>query len=171
MTPEKDTPLKPSEEFSPNILQTRALWNFLWIFLTILAVETLGFVLIRVNIAAWQGIIVIDLGAVFFLILGALTLGYLYYTRYVKRVIIFGDKRFSISVGKNLYQYEWKNFRMVALAIARGTAGVKGFLIRIYQGDLESEYVDLPIYRFSKKINAFDLRSQIDEKISSVGGK
>ncbi|MFW9778458.1 MAG: hypothetical protein ACFFE8_06340 [Candidatus Heimdallarchaeota archaeon] len=157
-------------EISPSVLKTRGTWNIIWIVLTILAIETLGFVLIRVNVAqsAGETIIVIDLFTPIILIFGALTLGYLYYTRYVRRSLTLGDEIITFVIGKKTHEYRWRDFSMVSLAISTGTVGVKGFLIRLYEEDIKGEYIDLPIYRFSKDIDVFDLRRQIAKKLETI---
>lgn len=162
---EKDPP-----DFSPSILRTRGVWTFLWIFLTILAVETLGFLLIRVNIAQSAGevFIAIDLFTPFVLVFGALTLGYLYYSRYTRRILILGAETVTLKIGKKTYEYKWRDFSIVSLSIATSTVGVKGYLIRLYEVDIKGEYIDLPVYRFSKDFDVFDLRKQIATKLKTI---
>ncbi len=158
------------QESFPIIMESRRGFIIILIFLTILAVEVFGFFLIRSSIAQSVGepMIIIDIPSVIVLIVGAFSLTYLYYTRYVKRVITLGQDNFSLKVGTRLFEYEWKDFALVALSVATAAAGIKGFSIRIYEDDLEGEYVELPIYRFPKSIDVFDLRSQIEEKIRST---
>ncbi len=155
------------EESFPIIMESRRGFTIILIFLTILAIEVFGFFLIRSSIAQSVGepMIIIDIPSVIVLIVGAFTITYLYYTRYIKRVITLGKDNFSLKVGKRLFEYKWEDFSLVALSVATSAAGIKGFSIRIYEDDLEGEYVELPIYRFSKSIDVFDIRNQIEEKI------
>ncbi len=173
----------------PIMIKTKAGLTIFIIFLTTIAIETIGFVLIRLSIAQVLGeiLIAIDLGSVIVLFIGGLTLTYLYYTRYVRREIILGKNNFSLKVGKRLFEYKWSEFSLVALSIATSAIGIKGFSIRIYADDLEGEYVELPIYRFPKRpqkvifsdpltifdssgelIDVFDLRKKISNKIRSI---
>jgi hypothetical protein len=137
-------------------------------FFMVLAIETIGFFTIRSSIAQSLGqtLVVIDLGSVIVLFLGAATLAYLYYTRYVKRQIIFRNDTFTLMVGKRKFEYNWDEFSFVALSIASSHIGAKGFSIRIYTDDLEGEYVELPMYRFTKQIDIFELRQKINEKVN-----
>jgi hypothetical protein len=136
-------------------------------FLLILAVETIGFFIIRSTIAQSMGqaLIVIDLGSIIVLFLGAGTLSYLYITRYVRREILFLDKTVTLKIGKREYEYQWDEFSLVALSTASASYGPKGYCIRLFIDDLEGEYVELPIYRFSKSVDAFDIRDKIEEKV------
>ncbi|MFX1285989.1 MAG: hypothetical protein ACFFB5_20265 [Promethearchaeota archaeon] len=158
------------QELFPIIIESRRGLTLILIFIIILAIEVFGFFLIRSVVAQSVGeqIIIIDVPSVIVLIIGAFTLTYLYYTHYVKRVITLGQDSFSLKVGKRLYEYKWNEFSFVALSVATSAAGIKGFTIRIYQTDLEGDYVELPIYRFTKSVDVFDLRNQIEEKIRNT---
>ena len=184
----QDTTSTKQEPF-PITIKTKAGLTIFIIFLTVIAIEAIGFVLVRLSIAQALGeiLIAIDLGSVIVLFIGALTLTYLYYTRYVQREIILGQNNFSLKVGKRLFEYKWNEFSLVALSIATATVGIKGFSIRIYEDDLEGEYVELPIYRFPKQtqklifsdpstiidsagkiMSVFDLRKKISDKVRSI---
>lgn len=157
----------PSTDAESNVLTAAGRSTFLLSFLTILAVETFGFFTLRSTIAQslGQSLIVIDLGSIIVLFLGAGTLSYLYYTRYVRRQLIFTNNSVCLRIGKRDFEYKWKEFKIVALSIASSHVGAKGFSIRIYPEELEGEYVELPIYKFSKDIDVFELRANIEQKI------
>ncbi|MFW9905510.1 MAG: hypothetical protein ACFFFH_14305 [Candidatus Thorarchaeota archaeon] len=150
----------------PIVIQSKAGFTLIMIFLTILAIEFLGFIFLRLSIAQTFGelLIIIDIPSVIVLLIGAVTLTYLYYTRYVRRVLTLDHINFSLKVGKRLYEYEWSDFSIVALSIATAAAGVKGYTIRLYK-NVDGEYVELPIYRFPKTINVFNLRDLIEKKV------
>ncbi|UCG01174.1 MAG: hypothetical protein JSW11_16340 [Candidatus Heimdallarchaeota archaeon] len=93
-------------------------------------------------------------------------MSYLYFTRYVKRTLVLKPDGFVLTVGKRSFEYSWSDFSVVSLSVSYSHYGAKGFMIKLYEEDLEGDYVDLPIYRFSsKEIDVFDLRNQIEQKI------
>lgn len=156
------------QEFSPTTLTTRPLFTLIFIFVIVLAIELLGFTVIRLSIAQALGEvnIAIDLGSVIAILLGAITITYLYYTRYAKRILIVEKDGFTLFIGKRSYDYTWEDFSLVALSMSYSATGIRGFIIRLFESDLEGEYVDLPVYRFPQKdFDVFDLRSQINEYV------
>ena len=90
---------------------------------------------------------------------------YWYYSRYVSRTLTFTEAGFTIRVGKRFFEYPWKEFSIVALSMASSATGTKGHVIRLYVSDLDGEYVDLPMYRFTKIIDTFELREQIEATV------
>ncbi|MFW9997170.1 MAG: hypothetical protein ACFFD4_34320 [Candidatus Odinarchaeota archaeon] len=163
-----DTKADVSFQEDPLTLKSRALFPMLFAFVIILAVEILGFTTLRLQIARALGeaMIAVDFGSVAVMIFGALSISYYYYTRYAKRELILSKEGFTLKVGhKNVYEYTWSEFSLVALSLSYSATGTRGYLIRLFENDLEGEYVDLPLYRFSKKPNVFDLRSQIVEMV------
>ena len=160
----------PTKDSETVILTAANKSTLLLSFFLILTVETIGFFVIRSNIAQAMGqeLVVIDLGSIIVLFLGAGTLAYLYYTRYVRRQIILNNKSFCLKVGKRQFDYQWNEFKLVALSIASSHIGAKGFSIRVYTDDLEGEYVELPVYKFSKQVDIFELRTNIEEKIRNI---
>ena len=160
-------PIKDSES---RIFRTSEKSTLLLSFLLVLTVETIGFFIIRSNIAIAMGqaLIVIDLGSVIVLLFGAATLTYLYYTRYVRRELIFENKSFILKIGKRSFKYNWNEFKIVALSISSSHVGPKGFCIRLYINDLEGEYVEIPVYRFSKDIDPFSFRNEVHDKIKMI---
>ncbi|MHA1994545.1 MAG: hypothetical protein ACW97Z_08405 [Candidatus Hodarchaeales archaeon] len=157
----------PSSGSDSASLRTYGKMTLILAFLLVLAIETMGFFMIRSTIAQAMGqaLIVIDLGSVIVLFLGAGTLTYFYYTRYVRREILFEAKSFTLKIGKREFSYEWDEFSLVTLSTASATYGPKGFSIRLYTDDLEGEYVELPMYRFTKGVDVFDLRTMIEDKV------
>lgn len=147
--------------------QTKHRFQMIFIFAIVLMFESLSAVVLLLLLTNIFGelILVIDLPSIVLLIIGAITITYYYITRYVKRVLILEPKGFCLKVGKRSFEYLWSDFSLVALSVAYSYYGAKGFVIKLYHDDLEGDYVDLPIYRFPKTINVFDLRNQIEEKI------
>lgn len=158
------------EEIFPIIHKTKGYFSIIMIFLIIFALEILGFTSLRYQIAQIFGeeYIVIDIFSVIVQIMGAITLSYLYYTRYLKRELVFDKNTIIFKIGKRKYEYKWDEFSFVSLSIASSHIGAKGFSIRLYESDLEGEYVDLPVYRFPTITDIFDLRIKIDRKIKSL---
>ncbi|MHA2173973.1 MAG: hypothetical protein ACXACP_04235 [Candidatus Hodarchaeales archaeon] len=101
------------------------------------------------------------------LLFGAIVVTYYYHTRYVRRKLIITPEGCTLSVGTRLFEYKWSEFSIVALSVSYSTYGPKGYIIKLFEDDLEGEYIDLPIYRFSKSIDIFDLRSYIEKKVRS----
>ena len=99
-------------------LETSEKSTLLLSFFLVLAIETIGFFIIRSSIAKslGQSLIVIDLGSIIVLFLGAATLSYLYYTRYVKRKIILQKDSFVLMVGKRKFEYNWNEFSFIGTA-------------------------------------------------------
>jgi hypothetical protein len=152
---------------------TKASYSLILTFLIIFASEILGFTILRYQIAQALGeaYVVIDIFSILAQIIGALSLTYLYYTRYVKRVLILDKDKVTLKIGKRKYEYSWDEFSFVSLSIASSHIGAKGHSIRLYENDLDGEYVDLPVYRFPTIIDIFDLREKINKKIQSVSKK
>ena len=150
------------------ILETKGRLAKLFIFLIALTLETLGFFVMRLSIARGLGqeYIAVDILTMIVLVIGAFSVAYWYYTRYVKRRIIFGEKKFQLDIGKHSYQYDWSDFSLVALTVSPSHAGIKGYMIRVYEKDLDSEYVDIPLYRFPLgDLTHFKIREMIEEAV------
>jgi hypothetical protein len=164
--------LSKHQESLPDVIKTKGVFTIILVFLAFSSALLLGFVVFRLILAQALGeiIIIVDLGSVIVLIIGALTLTYLYYTRYVKREIVFTKSNFTLKVGKRIFEYKWKEFSIVALSIAVTTSGIKGFTIRLYNTDLEGDYVELPLYRFPKSIDVFTIRNLVEIKINESRG-
>ncbi|WP_455143046.1 hypothetical protein [Candidatus Hodarchaeum mangrovi] len=161
----KDDSLVNQEEIIK--LSTRIGFSILLVYGIILLLESIFFLATGSLITQLTGspLIPINIVTIAFLLLGAVGFTYYYHTRYVKREIILLPDKFSISIGKRIHEYKWTDFSIVALAVSFSHYGAKGFIIRLFEEDLESEYVDLAIYRFPKSINVFDLRNKIEEKV------
>ncbi len=148
-------------------LSTRVGFSILLVYGIILLLESIFFLMTGILLTEITGTILIpiNIATIAFLLLGAVFFTYYYHTRYVKRELILGPESFSISIGKRKWEYKWSDFSIAALSVSYSHYGAKGFIIKLFEDDLEGEYVDLPIYRFPKSINVFDLRNQIDEII------
>ena len=107
----------------------------------------------------------INLFTIGLMLVGAVIATYYYHTRYVRKEMILEPDGFCLKIGKRTFEYEWADFSLVVLSVAYSHYGAKGFIIKLYVDDLDSEYVDLPIYRFSGSIDVFDLRQQITERV------
>jgi hypothetical protein len=156
----------PSSESDSTLISSSGKMTIIIAFFVILAIESMGFFMLRSSIAQAMGqaLIVLDLGSVIVLLLGAGTLAYFYYTRYVRKQVLFLNKKFTLKIGTRDFTYQWKEFSLVVLSTAQATYGPKGYSIRLYTDDLDGEYVELPIYRF-KNADAFEIRKKIEEKI------
>lgn len=138
-------------------------------YLLILTGLTITFIVIRLYFAQifGQRFIAIDLPSILVSIIGAAVLTYIYFTRYVRRVLILGPHKIRIIIGRREYDYPWSDFSIVTLGTTSASYGAKGFIIRMYEDNLESEYIDIPLYRFPIK-NAFKYRSLIEERVRSA---
>jgi hypothetical protein len=154
----------PVQEFFPIAYKTSAKLTVTFTFFVVLALGLLGFVMLRMAIAESMGqeAFAIDIFSVSILIVGSMSLTYLYYKRYAKRELIITKESCTLIVGNRSYDYTWKEFTIVALSVSPSSTGIKGFVIRLYESDLDGEYVDLPVYRFPKKVDVFELRREID---------
>ncbi|MFX0183241.1 MAG: hypothetical protein ACFE95_09205 [Candidatus Hodarchaeota archaeon] len=151
------------------IVKSKNRGSFILSFLLVLAGLTLTFVVIRLYFAQFFGqqYIAIDLPSLIVSILGATILTYLYHTRYVRRVLVLRPHNFSITIGKQLYEYSWSDFSIVVLGTSSASYGAKGFIIRLYEDKLDSEYIDIPLYRYPIK-NAFEYRRLVEERVKSA---
>jgi hypothetical protein len=156
------------QEPLPDVIETKGVITIIMIFVIFSSALVLGFVALRLMLAQVLGeiIIIVDLGSVIVLIIGAFTLTYFYYTRYIKREIVFTNSTVALKVGKRVFEYKWNEFSIVALSIGVATSGIKGFTIRLYDTDLEGDYVELPIYRFPKSVDVFTIRNLVENKIN-----
>ncbi|MHA2304518.1 MAG: hypothetical protein ACXACU_03930, partial [Candidatus Hodarchaeales archaeon] len=156
-----------NQESLPNVIKTKGGFTIIVFFTIFSSALVLGFVVLRLILAQALGeiIIIVDLGSVIVLIIGAITLTYFYYTRYIKREIVFTDSTLALKVGKRVFEYKWNEFSVVALSLAIATSGIKGFTIRLYNTDLEGDYVELPIYRFPKSVDVFTIRNLVETKV------
>lgn len=132
-----------------------------------LCVVSFAFITIGIFTSQLMGIyaIPINLFTISLLLIGAIIATYYYHTRYIKRELILKPDGFWLKIGRRSYEYLWSDFSIVALSVSYSHYGAKGFIIKLFVDDLEGEYVDLSIYHFSKSIDAFNLRSQIEEKV------
>ncbi|MFX0149582.1 MAG: hypothetical protein ACFFAJ_02265 [Candidatus Hodarchaeota archaeon] len=148
------------------ILKSRNRATIVLSFLLVLAGLTITFIVIRLNFAQFFGqrYIAIDLPSIIVSIAGSFVLTYLYYTRYVRRVLILRSHDFLIRIGRNEYKYLWSDFSLVVLGTSAASYGAKGYIIRLYEDTLDSEYVDIPMYRYPVK-NVFEYRRLITERV------
>lgn len=132
-----------------------------------LAVVSFGFITVGFFIYQIVGIpgIPINLITIALAMFGATIGTYFYHTRYVRRQLTMNSDGFALKIGKRLYEYSWSDFSLVALSVSYSHYGAKGYIIKLYVDDLQGEYVDLPIYHFSKSIDIFSLRNEIEEKV------
>jgi len=151
-------------------LSTRVGFSIILVYGIILLLESIFFLATGTLITQITGspLIPINIATISFLLFGAVGFTYYYHTRYVKREIIIEPDKFSISIGKRIHEYKWIDFSLVALAVSFSHYGAKGLIIRLFEEDLEGEYVDLAIYRFPKSINVFDLRNKIEERVNKA---
>lgn len=137
--------------------------------LSLLLVSTLfimsGALVTQITGEVFVPINIITIGALLF---GAIMVTYYYHTRYVKRKLIISPNGCSMSIGKRIFEYKWSEFAIVALSVSFSTYGPKGYIIKLFEDNLEGEYIDLPIYRFPKSIDVFDLRNYIEERVRSL---
>lgn len=133
----------------------------------ILTIMSLGFITIGIFVSQLTGVgaIPINLITIGFMLVGAIIATYYYHSRYVRKKLILEPDGFCLKVGKRSFEYQWSEFSLVALSVSYSHYGAKGFIIRLYVDDLDGEYVDLPIYQFSKSIDIFDLRQQVEERV------
>jgi hypothetical protein len=108
----------------------------------------------------------INIGSMIIAIFGAIPLTYYYQTRYVRRTLRLDPENFTIKVGKKEFNYSWNEFSLVALATSSASYGAKGFMIRLYEDTIDSDYIDLPLYRFPN-VNAFEYRELIEKWVYS----
>lgn len=132
-----------------------------------LTIISFGFITIGMFTTQLMGVVaipinLITIGLVMF---GAVIATYYYHTRYVRKEMILEADGFCLKIGRRTFEYKWADFSLVVLSVAYSHYGAKGFIIKLYVDALDSEYVDLPIYRFSGSIDVFDLRQQITERV------
>jgi hypothetical protein len=113
-------------------------------------------------------LIPINIFTIVLLLIGAVVVTYYYHTRYVRRILVIGSDGISLSIGQRVHEYKWSDFSIVALSVSYSTYGPKGYIIKLFESDLQGEYVDLPIYRFSKTMDIFDLRNLVEERVRST---
>ncbi len=132
-----------------------------------LCIMSFGFITIGMFTTQLVGAVAISINlfTIGLVLFGAVIATYYYHTRYVRKEMILKPDGFSLKIGKRLFEYDWADFSLVVLSVAYSHYGAKGFIIKLYVDDFESEYVDLPIYRFPKTIDIFDLRQQITERV------
>lgn len=161
---EFDTGVKKEEA---TIYKTKAGFSILLTFGIILTLESLAFIMIGFFISRVTGVplIPINLITIGFMLFGAYFLTYYYYSRYVRRELILDSEGVCLKVGKRSFEYPWSDFSIVALSVSYSHFGAKGYLIKLFEDDLKGEYIDLPIYRFPKQIDAFSLRHEIEERV------
>jgi len=157
------------------ILSTSIGISIFLIFGIVLMLESLFFIAMGAVITQATGvpgipINVITIGALLF---GAMVFTYYYHTRYVKRMLILGKDSVEVKIGKREFKYDWSDFKIIALSVSYSSYGAKGFILKLFEDDLESgEYIDLPIYKFPKKqVDVFDLRNEIQEKLRLIHSK
>jgi hypothetical protein len=132
-----------------------------------LCVVSFAFITVGIFTSQLIGIyaIPINIVTIALLLLGATIATYYYHTRYIRRELILNTDGFCLKLGRRIYEYIWSDFSIVALSVSYSHYGAKGYIIKLFVDDLEGEYVDLPIYHFSKSIDVFGLRNQIEEKV------
>ena len=132
-----------------------------------LAIMSLAFITFGMFTTQLVGVtaIPINIITIGLMLVGAAIATYYYHTRYVRKEMILEPDGFCLKVGKRSFEYHWADFSLVVLSVAHTHYGAKGYIIKLYVDDLEGEYVDLPIYRFPKSIDIFDLRHQITERV------
>ncbi|MFX0171778.1 MAG: hypothetical protein ACFE9L_07660 [Candidatus Hodarchaeota archaeon] len=162
-TKESDTNLLDRDTI---ILKSKNRATIVLSFLLVLAGLTITFVVIRLYFAQFFGqqYIAIDLPSIIVSIVGSFVLTYLYHTRYARRVLILRSHNFLIRIGRQEYEYPWSDFSLVVLGTSAASYGAKGFIIRLYEDTLGSEYVDIPLYRYPVK-NVFEYRRLITERV------
>ncbi|MHA2246719.1 MAG: hypothetical protein ACXADY_17380 [Candidatus Hodarchaeales archaeon] len=136
----------------------------------ILLLETVAFITIGMFTSQITGVMMIPINllTIGLMLFGAVVATYYYYTRYVKKELILTQDGLCLMIGKRSFDYLWSDFSLVALSVSHTHYGAKGFIIKLFVDDLDGEYVDLPIYRFPKSINVFDLRNQIEKKVRDI---
>jgi hypothetical protein len=144
-------------------------FSLLLTFGIVLSIESVTFLILQLELANMlnQSVFAINLGSIVLSIAGAITFTYYYHTRFGRRKLILGLKDFSLQIGKNVFEYTWSDFSLVALSTASATYGSKGYILRLFEDDLDSEFVDLPLYRFPK-IDRFDLRKIVLERVANA---
>ncbi len=132
-----------------------------------LTIMSFGFITIGMFTTQLVGAVAIpiNLFTIGLVLVGTVIATYYYHTRYVRKAMILKPDGFCLKIGKRSFEYEWADFSLVVLSVASSHYGAKGYIIKLYVDDFDSEYVDLPIYRFSKSIDIFDLRHQIIERV------
>ncbi|MFX0206297.1 MAG: hypothetical protein ACFFDT_09935 [Candidatus Hodarchaeota archaeon] len=132
-----------------------------------LTIVSFGFISVGYFVYQILGIpgIPINLLTIALAVFGAVIGTYFYHTRYVRRELTMNSEGFALKIGRRLYEYSWSDFSVVALSVSFSHYGAKGYIIKLYVDDLEGEYVDLPIYHFSKSIDIFSLRKEVEEKV------
>lgn len=156
------------------ILSTSIGISILLIFGIVLMLESIFFIAIGLVITQTTGapgvpINVISIGA---LLLGAMVFTYYYHTRYVKRMLILGKDSVEVKIGKREFKYDWSDFKLVALSVSYSSYGAKGFIIKLFEDEIDGEYIDLAIYKFpNKAVDVFDLRNEIQEKLRLIHSK
>ncbi len=159
------------EEFT---LSTNINISILLVYGIVLMLESIFFIFIGAVIIQVTGVPGIPINPITIgsLLLGAAIFTYYYHTRYVKRTLIIGKDTVELKIGKREFKYNWSDFTIVALSVSYAAYGAKGFMIKLFEDDLEGEYIDLPIYKFPKKgVDVFDLRNQIQEKLRLIHSK
>lgn len=141
-----------------------------------LIIVSFAFITVGIFVSQITGIMFlpINLFSISLSLLGASVATYYYHTRYVRKVLIMNPDGFCLKIGKRSFEYSWSEFSMVALSVSHSHYGAKGFIIRLFVDDLEGDYVDLPIYKFPKSIDVFDIRSLVEEKVlkaQSIGSQ
>ncbi len=147
-------------------LKSRKVFSNILTFGLVLTLESLIILTLQLELANVLNtdVIYINLGSLFISIAGAITFTYYYYTRFKRRILILRLDNFSLQFGKEVFEYSWKDFSLVALATASATYGAKGYIIRLYENDLDGDYVDLPLYRFPK-VDTFEMRDLVEERV------
>ena len=120
------------ENSEQTVFQSKRWFSILLTFGLILALESVAFLTLQLELANIlnQTVFAINLGSIFISIAGALTFTYYYYTRFQRRIMILGSDKFSLQIGKKLFEYAWSDFSLVALATASATYGAKGYILR-----------------------------------------
>jgi len=157
----------PTEDDQITRYSTKIGFSILLSFGIMLAIVSFGFITVGLLIYETIGIpgIPINIITIVLALVGAAMGTYFYHTRYVRRELVLNSEGFSLRIGKRIYEYSWSDFSLVALSVSYSHYGAKGYIIKLYEGDLEGEYVDLPIYHFSKSIDIFSLRQEIETKV------
>ncbi|MHA1947163.1 MAG: hypothetical protein ACXAC6_12090 [Candidatus Hodarchaeales archaeon] len=157
------------EEDEMLVLKAKRGFSLLLTFGLILGIESVIFLMLQLQLANMlnQSVFAINLGSIIISIAGAITFTYYYHTRFGRRILIIGSKDFSLQVGKKVFEYTWSEFSLVALATASATYGAKGYMLRLFEDDLDSDFVDLPLYRFPK-VDQFDMRKLVIERITNA---
>jgi len=171
-TQNSESTVEPKEELT---LSTGIGISILLVYGIVLMLESIFFIFMGSVIIQATGVPGIPINAITLgsLLLGAIVFTYYYHTRYVKRMIILGKNTVEVRIGKREFKYDWSDFKIIALSVSYSSYGAKGFILKLFEDDLESgEYIDLPIYKFPKKqVDVFDLRNEIQEKLRLIHSK